>query len=110
MLQMRRMELFRQAARDRTRQDERRLALFMTAHAWWIIGLALQRERKSELKAAMSRAGWEANNVDGLDAADVLQWATSVDALKTEQQAEQFASELWRRLALPEAERPRAIN
>ncbi|GCL64326.1 hypothetical protein [Pseudaquabacterium pictum] len=77
----------------------------MIKHAWWIAGLVLQRDRKAEVKVAISAATWQAV-LDGCEAPPELQsYAAQVGALKDEAAVEAFAAEVWRRLGLSEKSR-----
>jgi hypothetical protein len=100
MLAMRRNQLYGWICGRLPAGSREALAYCMIHHAWWIAGLVLQRDRKSEVKVATSSATWQ-SVLDGFDVPpELLAYAVQAGALKDEAAAEVFSAEVWRQLGL----------
>lgn len=99
---MRRMALFKDAARELGPEHPYRTTWFLTSHIWWITGLMLQRDRKSEVKYAMREDQWAI--AAGLP--PVLEWIRRQQPFKDEAAADIAAAELWVIQGHPTFDRP----
>ena len=105
MVAMARHSIFGAFASAWASRPSHALACRAIAHAWWICALALQGERGEELRRASARAGWEKALAPAPP--DLLDWLVDYGKPKHENQVDQLAADVWARLGLRDADRPR---
>jgi hypothetical protein len=105
MSAMRCSELFKLAARELPFEHPYRTAWFAMAHAWFVTGMVLQRDRTKELPSQVQAQRWEVSLQD----AQLAAWAATHRPFKDEFAVDAFSADLWKRMGHSEHDRPSPI-
>lgn len=84
------------------------VAYTLMSHAWRICGLATYADSKAELQGLRSAASWQLVAAGSDAAPDLVAWAVAYRPLRTADDVNRFAADLWLRLGLPEESRLKA--